>query len=171
MSSTTGPSPQPVPSEPPPTRGRLLVPWSWPAGVRRLLAGLAIVGALGLAVASRDVSLSSTSTGKTPELLLDVNTAPPWVLAALPHVGPALARRIVEARAERPFSSLEDVRNRVRGVGPVTLTRIRSHLRIVTEPNGDRKDLARTDAGPRAAKSRVSRRKSRPAGRPASTPI
>lgn len=56
--------------------------------------------------------------------LVDVNHADPTALQSLPGVGPALARRIVEARDEKPFSSLEDLQ-RVRGIGPATLKRLK----------------------------------------------
>jgi competence ComEA-like helix-hairpin-helix protein len=54
---------------------------------------------------------------------IDVNRADETALQRLPGIGPALARRIVEARTERPFRSLEDL-GRVRGIGPATLARL-----------------------------------------------
>lgn len=56
--------------------------------------------------------------------LLDLNRADTLALQALPGVGPALARRIVEARAETPFRGVDDLL-RVRGIGPATLARLR----------------------------------------------
>lgn len=55
---------------------------------------------------------------------IDVNRADEDALQALPGVGPALARRIVEARRLRPFDSVEDLA-RVSGIGPATVERIR----------------------------------------------
>lgn len=55
---------------------------------------------------------------------LDLNRADTAALQALPGVGPALARRIVEARAESPFRSVDDLL-KVRGIGPATLARLR----------------------------------------------
>jgi competence protein ComEA len=94
-----------------------------------LLAILALAVGLGLRHASWDVP-SAPPTARVPDLVLDVNTAPEPVLAALPHVGPALVRRLVEARNQRPFTSPEDLKARVRGVGPVTLARIAPYLRF-----------------------------------------
>ena len=51
--------------------------------------------------------------------LLDLNAASPEALEALPGVGPARARALVEAR---PFASLAEV-ERVPGIGPVTSVR------------------------------------------------
>jgi hypothetical protein len=120
----------PIESNPPLERRSSVVPWSWPAGARILLASLAMAVAWGLSSASRDVRRSSEPIAGPPELVLDPNTAPPQALAALPHIGPALASRLVEARTDRPFSSLDDLRDRVRGVGPVTLARIAPYLKV-----------------------------------------
>jgi competence protein ComEA len=49
-------------------------------------------------------------------------------LAELPEIGPTLARRIVESRESAgPFADHEDLR-RVRGIGPLTLERMRPYL-------------------------------------------
>ena len=57
-------------------------------------------------------------SGPEASVPVDLDTAPAAVLEALPRIGPALARRIVEDREKRgPFGSLEGFQ-RVRGVGP-----------------------------------------------------
>jgi competence protein ComEA len=55
---------------------------------------------------------------------VDLNTASAARLQTLPGIGPKLAERILDARARRPFQSVEDLR-RVSGVGPKTLERLR----------------------------------------------
>jgi competence ComEA-like helix-hairpin-helix protein len=55
---------------------------------------------------------------------VDLNTGTRADLEGLPGIGPALATRIAAARAERPFSSLEDL-TRVPGIGPATVERLR----------------------------------------------
>lgn len=58
----------------------------------------------------------ASSPEATP--LIDVNEATAERLEALPRVGPALAKRIVEDRtANGPFGSIEDLQ-RVKGIGP-----------------------------------------------------
>lgn len=60
------------------------------------------------------------TTGSVTPLIsgrLNLNTATPEQLEALPRVGPALAARIV---AGRPYRSLADL-DRVKGIGPSTL--------------------------------------------------
>ena len=103
----------------------------WPVGVRGLLTALGMLAALALRAADRDLGLGSHAAYKpAPVLVLDPNTAPPAVLGALPHVGPSLVRKLVEQREVRPFSSIEDMRRRVRGLGPATMARLALHLRI-----------------------------------------
>jgi competence ComEA-like helix-hairpin-helix protein len=60
---------------------------------------------------------------------LRINEATAEQLEALPGVGPALARRIVAARDERPFTSADDLL-RVPGIGPRTLERMRAQIEI-----------------------------------------
>lgn len=60
---------------------------------------------------------------------LDLNRATEGALQELPGVGPALARRIVEARAKAPFRSVEDLA-RVRGIGPATVERLRGRVTV-----------------------------------------
>ncbi len=91
------------------------------------LTFLTAVVALGL------LGVSGTAKGPyvvMPPLIVDPNTAPPAVLNALPKLGPAMIRRIVAAREEAPFRSLDDLDARVRGIGPATIVALRPHLRI-----------------------------------------
>lgn len=55
---------------------------------------------------------------------VDLNRADVDALQSLPGIGPAIAQRIVEARKEQMFTSVEDLA-RVRGVGPATVERLR----------------------------------------------
>ncbi len=58
---------------------------------------------------------------------LRINEATTEQLEALPGVGPALAQRIAEARAEGPFLQPEDLR-RVKGIGPAKLAKIAPYV-------------------------------------------
>jgi DNA uptake protein ComE-like DNA-binding protein len=57
---------------------------------------------------------------------VDVNHASAEELTSLPGVGPVIARRIVEGR---PYDSV-DALERVKGIGPVRLERLRARARI-----------------------------------------
>jgi competence protein ComEA len=100
--------------------------WGWDLRVRRLLATSALIPALALAWPTAE----RTAPVVEPVLVVDPNTAPAGVLLALPRVGPVLAGRIVAARRERPFRSLDEVDARVRGIGPVIASALRPHLRF-----------------------------------------
>jgi competence protein ComEA len=60
---------------------------------------------------------------------VNVNEAGASELMKLPGIGPTLAARIVAARAERPFGSVEDLR-RVSGIGVKTLDKLRPFVRV-----------------------------------------
>ena len=110
------------------------LPWSWPDGSRVLLASIAMVLGFGLMVGpgqgDRQGESRHVPVVKGPTSALDPSTATAEALAGLPRIGPTLARRIVEAQADGPFRSPEDLRARVRGIGPATLARIEPYLRF-----------------------------------------
>ena len=120
------------------SRPGLVLPWSWPEGSRILLAVLAILMAAGLMAGSRRHRGSPATPPEVAATMLkvDPNTAAPEALAALPHIGPTLARRIADARAQGPFRSPDDLRARVRGIGPATLAKIEPYLRIDAPSSG-----------------------------------
>ena len=60
---------------------------------------------------------------------LDLNRASERDLALLPGIGPGRAAAIVAARREARFERVDDL-VRVRGIGPATLARVRSHLEV-----------------------------------------
>lgn len=55
---------------------------------------------------------------------VDANTATPEQLDAIRGIGPALAARIVQERARRPFRDLADLQERVRGIGPAVARKL-----------------------------------------------
>ena len=82
-----------------------------------------------------------TLTGQTPSvavvhtrpLKLDINAADWPEFMQLPGIGESRARDIVAERsANGPFTSIDDL-TRVRGIGPLTLAKVRDSLRIDTD--------------------------------------
>jgi competence protein ComEA len=106
-------------------------PWGWTPQVRNILAAAASLGAIALAL---QAPTSSARPREVPGLVLELNSAPPQALAALPKLGPALVARIVEVRRQAPFESLEDLDRRVRGIGPATIAALRPYLRVARPP-------------------------------------
>jgi hypothetical protein len=153
------PDPAPVLRENDPASRREIMHWNWPIEARRVLAAAAIVGALGLAVASRSVPRSSEGIVEAPVLSLDVNTVPPQVLEILPHVGQTLVRQLVAAREVRPLASLDDAGGRVRGLGPVTLAQIAPYLRFQTSSQSALHDSENPLIDQPGTRSRPTRRK------------
>jgi competence protein ComEA len=65
-------------------------------------------------------------------LAIDINTAAPEDLEALPGIGPVLAKRIVDFRRERgPFKKVEDL-EQVSGIGPKKLAQLQPYIEILT---------------------------------------
>jgi competence protein ComEA len=95
--------------------------------------GLRIVTALVLlslvALAAPPAAAAPAPPPATGEKV-NINTAGAEELTALPGIGPAYARRIVEYREKNgPFKKLEDLLN-VRGIGEKTFARIRERVTL-----------------------------------------
>jgi len=74
--------------------------------------------------AARVASTGKLQPGDPP---IDVNTADAAELVRIPGVGPVTAQNILAARSDRPFSSVDDL-DRVKGIGPKTLEKIRTYV-------------------------------------------
>jgi len=61
---------------------------------------------------------------------IDVNSASAASLEALPSIGPARAQAIVAARSRRAFRNLDDLTQRVKGIGPVRGEQVAPYVRF-----------------------------------------
>lgn len=65
-----------------------------------------------------------------PKTPININTAGQRALERLPHVGPSMAKRIIEYRSSSGgFTSVEQL-GRVRGIGPKRLEQLRQHVTV-----------------------------------------
>ena len=127
---------------------------------RFIVLAVVVAGAVGLGFSDGGGGESrSRAVGEMPVLRLDPNTVPPEVLTSLPRMGQALVDRWVVAREERPFRSLEDVRGRVRGLGPATFEQIAPYF---ADPDGRGRNVsaeASEKAGRPPGKRQTAKRK------------
>jgi len=83
--------------------------------------------AMGLAVGL--VSGRARAAGKTVEGVVNLNTAPPELLSALPGIGPSKALGILAYRARHPFRTVDEL-VRVKGIGRRMVHAMRAHLAV-----------------------------------------
>lgn len=69
------------------------------------------------------------AAGKAVEGAVNLNTAPPEILALLPGVGPAKAQSILAYRRRHPFRTVDEL-VRIKGIGRKMVRRLRSHLAV-----------------------------------------
>lgn len=72
---------------------------------------------------------AAPGAGAAPAGLVDLNAADVAALDALPGIGPVLAQRIVEHRAEHPFTTVDELAD-VRGIGPALLENLRRSVHV-----------------------------------------
>ncbi|MEW4566571.1 helix-hairpin-helix domain-containing protein [Tautonia sp. JC769] len=77
----------------------------------------------------------SPDAAPPPFMVVEINSAPPLALLALPGLGPTRVHRIQTARDERPIASLDDLARRVKGIGPATIEGIRPYVRVDAPPD------------------------------------
>jgi competence protein ComEA len=90
-----------------------------------------------LVLERRPLAAPSTTSFRTPttgklqpgDPPIDINAADSAELVRIPGVGPVTAQSILAARADRPFASVDDL-DRVRGIGPKTLEKIRPYVTV-----------------------------------------
>jgi len=78
--------------------------------------------------------LSSTAAFAAPELSgqINLNTASQEQLELLPGVGPAIAKKVVDYRAQKPFEDPTHLM-RIKGIGRKTFAKLKPYLAVKGE--------------------------------------
>lgn len=78
--------------------------------------------------------LSSSSASAAPELSgqVNLNTASQEQLELLPGVGPAIAKKVVDYRAQKPFEDPTHLM-RIKGIGRKTFAKLKPYLAVKGE--------------------------------------
>jgi competence protein ComEA len=64
-----------------------------------------------------------------PAIRININNASQPQLETIPGIGPVLAGRIIQFRETRQFDSVDELLQ-IKGIGPVTLEKIRGYVRV-----------------------------------------
>ena len=71
-------------------------------------------------------------SGQTPSTIpqkVNLNTAPDWLLEALPGIGPTLAQNIIAYRNQHPFQRISQLMQ-VEGIGPATYESLKDFITV-----------------------------------------
>ena len=105
----------------------------------RLFLSFVALAALALgAPASRASAQSAIKAEAKPVAAVNINTATAAELDALPGIGAATAKRIVEFRQKNgPFKKIEDLMN-VQGIGEKSFLKLRPQITVSPKPDAGR---------------------------------
>lgn len=126
MDPTTLPAPGPGPQ----TAAPASPPVSRPAQVALALFAVVLLGLLAFRGYGNRIGARPT---EPVAARFDLNRADRAELEQIPGVGPKLAQAIDDRRKEKPFRSVEELRD-LKGVGPVTFDKVRPYLRVDVTP-------------------------------------
>ncbi len=84
---------------------------------------------VGLMVVVGVIMLWWKITHNPDTMIVDINKASVTELSYLPDVGPVIAQRIVDARKEKPFQTIDDLK-KIKGIGEKTFEKMKSRVKV-----------------------------------------
>ncbi len=91
------------------------------------------VAILSLMLLNRGRRVWNLTPANAYDLKLDLRTAHPEVLMALPQIGPARMKAIRDEGRDLPFQSIGDLERRVKGIGPAISMEIAPYLEFESD--------------------------------------
>ena len=88
---------------------------------------------------------------------ININTASIGELIQLPHIGPALAQKIVDRRINQPFDDIEEV-CQIDGIGLGTYEDIKPYIIVKGKPDEPKRTRTRSSRNNNTSNKRVSKR-------------
>jgi competence protein ComEA len=92
-----------------------------------------------------------------PNNTININTASLGELIQLPHIGPALAQKIVDHRINRPFDNIEEICE-IDGIGSSTYEDIKQYLTVKGQPDESQRTSTSSSRNNNASNTRISKR-------------
>jgi competence protein ComEA len=80
-------------------------------------------------IAAASTAAAAASSGAAPAGLIDINEASADELDTLPGIGPVTAQKIIDARAQQPFATVDELQSRG-VVGPSTFDKLRDLITV-----------------------------------------
>ncbi len=74
------------------------------------------------------IATNNRITNRNSSKIINLNLATKTELESLPNIGPSLADKIIKARQEQSFTSLEDLDKRVSGIGPKLIEKLQGKV-------------------------------------------
>lgn len=81
------------------------------------------------AVPSTTGTMAQNSASSVSGAPVNINTADEKTLEELPGIGPAFAKRIIEYRNQKPFTSVEELKN-ISGIGDKKFEKIKDRIKL-----------------------------------------